>query len=277
MSEWHGSIPSAAVPACEPSERTNRVKVARNRRLLRATESSSIFCSFALDPTSDRCPVWSKQAMVREGKCCRRFVACSTASAASPSIIRPSKFSSSNACTASDRFRTICISKSSTSSRMASARSWKTGSAFMVRSLVSTIPKQVEKVIAGTLPTLFVPADSILLSPAFPRWWLRKVLGGNRVCRPKMDLRHLPKDVRSLFLNNLFARSFYRWRYPPLQSHSQLFPFPVEPVNKRFTGQNRGRRDRNVRFGARPLLDLDLLPMPQQRLFNHPRIRELVG
>src|SRR5436190_17152746 len=38
---------------------------------------------------------------------------------------------------------------------MASARSWKTGSAFKAKSLVSTIPKQVEKTIAGTLPTLF--------------------------------------------------------------------------------------------------------------------------
>src|ERR1700731_229435 len=215
--------------------------------------------------------------MVRDGKCCRRFVACSTASAASPSIIRPSKFSSSNACTASDKFRTICVSKSSISSRIASARSWKTRSAFMVRSLVSTIAKQVEKLIAGTLPTLSVPARHVLLPPAFPRRRLRKVLGSNRVCRPKMDLCHLPKSVRPLLFNDLFTSSFYRRRTPPLQSYTQLFSFPVEPVNEGLTGQNRRRRHRNVRFGARPLLDGDLLPMTKQRLFHPPRIRELVG
>src|SRR5205085_8584271 len=214
--------------------------------------------------------------MVRDGKCWRRFVACSTASAASPSIIRPSKFSSSNACTASDKFRTICVSKSSISWRIASARSWKTGSAFMVRSLVSTIPKQVEKAIAGTLPTYPV-LPTTLLPPAFPRWRFRKVLGGNRVCRSKMDLRYLPQDVRPFLFNDLFASSFYPRRYPPLQSHPQLFSFPVQPVNEALAGQNRGRRHRDVRFGPWPLLDVDLLPMPKQRLLDHPRIRELVG
>ena len=77
-----------------------------------------------------------------------------------------------------------------------------------------------------------------LASPLFPRRRLGKVLRGNRVRRPEMDFCHLLKDVGPLLFNDLFGSSFYRRRYPSLQSDSKLLPLPLKPSNEPLSGQN---------------------------------------
>ena len=102
------------------------------------------------------------------------------------------------------------------------------------------------------------------------------MLRRNVVRSPKMDLRHLPKRVWSLLLNQLFSSSFHARGNAALETGPDLFSFPVQPVDKTLARQNRCRRNRDVRFSARPLLNLDLLSVPKQRLFDQPRISELI-
>ena len=62
-----------------------------------------------------------------------------------------------------------------------------------------------------------------------------------------------------------------------MKAQSQLFSFPVKPVNERFPGQNGGRCHGDVGFGARSLLDNEFKRVPAQRTFNDTRIGELIG
>src|SRR5207244_8639194 len=69
----------------------------------------------------------------------------------------------------------------------------------------------------------------LLASPLFPGRWLGKMLRGNRVRRPKMNLRHLPKDTCALTFNQLSAGRLDGWRHSPPQSHSVLLSLRSQP------------------------------------------------
>src|SRR6202011_2248958 len=51
---------------------------------------------------------------------------------------------------------------------------------------------------------------------------------------------------------------------------------PIQPANKSLPRQNGRRRHGNVRFRLGPLLDVDLAPMPEERLLDHARVGKLV-
>src|SRR5260370_21913249 len=93
------------------------------------------------------------------------------------------------------------------------------------------------KSYSRNLPWGIYPAR-LLASPLFPGRWLGKMLRGNRVRRPKMNLRHRPKDTCPLTFNQLFGGGFHRWRHSPLQSHSQLLSLPFQPVTPSLTPEN---------------------------------------
>src|SRR5260370_14587584 len=78
----------------------------------------------------------------------------------------------------------------------------------------------------------------LLASPLFPGRWLGKMLRGNRVRRPKMNLRHRPKDTCPLTFNQLFGGGFPRWRHSPLHAPFELLSLPFQPVNEGLTPAN---------------------------------------
>ena len=81
---------------------------------------------------------------------------------------------------------------------------------------------------------------------------------------PKMNFRYLTESVRPFCFDQLFGHLFYIGRHPALQTQSEIFALTLEPINKRFAGQDGCGRDGDVRFGFRALFKIDLLAVPQQ-------------
>ena len=78
---------------------------------------------------------------------------------------------------------------------------------------------------------------------------------------PEMDFCHLSR-ASAPFVATISCAVFFTSAETPRPSlHSQrVAPF-LQPVNKRFPRQDRGRRNREIRFGLGPLL--------QSELFGH--------
>ena len=81
---------------------------------------------------------------------------------------------------------------------------------------------------------------------------------------PKMNFCHLTESVRPFCFDQLFGDLFYICRHPALQTQSEIFALTLEPINKRFAGQDRCGRHGDIRFGFRALFKIDLLAVPQQ-------------
>src|ERR1700730_9774278 len=170
--------------------------------------------------------------MPREGKCCRTLVACSRARAASPSTTRPSKLSSKRTEIASANDRTMRVSTPASISMTDKTRSWKTGSAFRMRSLVSTTTKfSVETIKAGTLPAV---SKRHLFAKISLFGGRGVVFGRNFVGSPEMDLGNLSQYCRSFCLHELCRGLLYFSRHAAAQPYPYCLSFPLQPIDERF-------------------------------------------
>src|SRR5215472_2708195 len=98
------------------------------------------------------------------------------------------------------------------------------------------------------------------------------MLWRNFMSGAEMHFRYLPQCVWSAYFDQLFGGLFYGSRYAALQSNAKFPALALQPVDERFTRDDRCRRDRDIRFCSRPLFDDDVTPMPEQRCLDHSRI-----
>lgn len=214
MSEWHGSIPSAGELLFRSAATTRLCKWRRNRRSLQLVVRRVICCSFACSRKAAFSLFGNKQTISSEGKCWRELIACSIAAGVSPSTTKRSKSSRIKMLIASESERTIRISRLPSASKIASTRSWNTGSLFKMRTLVS---KAEDTFRAGSLP---LPPDGLFVSTHRSR--LRRtrfaplpagrrsgvILRGDLMRGAEVHLCKSPQCLPSLLLYQL-ARGFF--------------------------------------------------------------------
>src|SRR5260370_602014 len=91
--------------------------------------------------------------------------------------------------------------------------------------------------------------------PSFARRGGNVTLRRDLVRGAKMHFGYIAQGFRTLCVHKLFGGLFHARRYAAAQSHAELFALSLQPVDERLSRDDRRRRNRNVRFGSRSLLD----------------------
>ena len=92
----------------------------------------------------------------------------------------------------------------------------------------------------------------------------------------KMHLRHLPKHLGAVFLDQLSRHVFHRRRNAAPKLHAERFAPAVEPIDELLASDDlrRGHGEIRLRFG--PLVELDGAAALPERAFDDARVGEFV-
>src|SRR5262245_20346650 len=122
----------------------------------------------------------------------------------------------------------------------------------------------------------FVNAWRDTPAPIFTNWRCGVMLRRNLMSGAKMDFRHFPQRLWPAHFDELFCTLLHAGRHAAFQSHTEFFAFAIKPIDESLTRHDRCRRDRDIGFRSRPLLNNNVTPMPHQGLLDYARIGELV-
>jgi len=140
--------------------------------------------------------------------------------------------------------------------------------------LVSTASKGRSNHESKKLACGVFPSESLPPRPAHRR--RRKMRRRNRMRRSKVDLRDLTQNLRAFFGRQFLSRGFHFRRDAATQLQPERFALSIQPANERLPRKDRRRCHRYVRFGFRPLFDVDLAAVLHQRAFNYAGVGKLM-